>query len=244
MAGFFITGTDTDVGKTIVTALLSVALNENRIKTIPYKPVQSGSILKNSQLIAPDVDIYEKINQCHFPDSVTYLFEAPVSPHLAAKWDQVIIKKKRIDEDYNKLTHLYNCILVEGAGGVAVPLIDESYCVSHLMQELQLPVIIVARAGLGTINHTTLTVHYLRHLGLSITGIIMNGFRYSEKLAQLENVNMIEKMTNVPVIGQLPYLENIDQLLNDNELILEFTQQLNINFIIERWKEQVYEGIK
>ncbi|WP_078428572.1 dethiobiotin synthase [Alkalihalobacterium alkalinitrilicum] len=243
MSGFFITGTDTDVGKTIITGLLTAALNEKGIRTIPYKPVQSGAIYREKQLIAPDVDMYEKINNENWPHSATYLLKAPVSPHLAAIWDQVIIEKKQICEDYRKLNKENQCVLVEGAGGVAVPLIDEFYCVSHLMQELQLPVIIVAKAGLGTINHTTLTVQYIQQLELPITGIIMNGFQDSEKLAQQENVKMIEKMTDIPVIGKLPFVEDLEHRLNDKTFILRLIEQINIDYLIEKWKEHFCERI-
>ncbi|MDE5412036.1 dethiobiotin synthase [Alkalihalobacterium chitinilyticum] len=244
MAGFFITGTDTDVGKTIVTGLISAALNKRGTNTIPYKPVQSGSFFRENQLYAPDVDTYEKMNNKAFPQSSTYLLEAPVSPHLAARWDTVTVKEDKIYTDYLHLSNACDCILVEGAGGVAVPIIDENYCVSDLMKDLKLPVIVVARAGLGTINHTTLTVHYIRQLGLPITGIIMNGFENSEKQAQQENVNMIEKMTNVPVIGQLPFVQKIEQFLDNEELILSLIEQINIEFLIKMWREQTNERSK
>ncbi|MEB1808736.1 MAG: dethiobiotin synthase [Bacillaceae bacterium] len=244
MNGFFITGTDTDVGKTIVTGLISTALNKRGTNTIPYKPVQSGAFYREKQLYAPDVETYEKMNNKTFPQSSTYLLEAPVSPHLAALWDNVTIKQDQINTDFLNLSSACDCILVEGAGGVAVPIIDENYCVSDLMKDLKLPVIIVARAGLGTINHTTLTTQYIRQLGLPITGIIMNGFEDSEKQAQQENVKMIEKMTKVPVIGQLPFVQNIEQLLDNEELILSLIGQINIEFIIKMWREQTYERSK
>ncbi|WP_216830442.1 dethiobiotin synthase [Alkalihalobacterium elongatum] len=244
MAGFFITGTDTDVGKTIVTSLLSSALNAKGTNTIPYKPVQSGAEYREKQLFAPDVDMYEKVNRKTFPHSYTYLLKAPVSPHLAARWDEVTIEKDRIYKDFRNITNSCDCILVEGAGGVAVPIINETYCVSDLMKELKLPVIIVARAGLGTINHTTLTVQYIRQLGLPITGIVMSGFIESETVAQQENIDMIEKMTDVPVIGKLPYVENLEQRLDEKDICTHLIEKINIDYIIERWKEQAYERSK
>ncbi|GAC90349.1 dethiobiotin synthetase [Anoxybacillus flavithermus NBRC 109594] len=208
MKGFFITGTDTDVGKTFVTACMLRTLVDKRIRATAYKPVQSGAQWREGKWIAPDVDVYRKVIDVTDEDGCTYLLQTPCSPHLAAKIDGVTIEPDHIVAHVHKLQQTYDFVLVEGAGGIAVPLVDESFLIAHLAQLLHLPLIIVARASVGTINHTVLTVEYAKAFGLQIAGIIMNGFSTPKNEIEQENIRMIEAMTHVPVIGEIPHMTN------------------------------------
>lgn len=209
MRGFFITGTDTDVGKTFVTTCMLRTLIDKRIRATAYKPVQSGAQWKEGKWIAPDVDMYRKIIDVTDEEGCTYVLKTPCSPHLAARIDGVTIEPERIVAHMQKLQQTYDFVLVEGAGGIAVPIVDESFLVAHLAQLLSLPLIIVARASVGTINHTVLTVQYAKALRLRIAGIIMNGFSTPKNEIEQDNIRMIETMTGVPVIGEIPHMPNV-----------------------------------
>ncbi|MGX1981884.1 dethiobiotin synthase [Thermolongibacillus altinsuensis] len=209
MKGFFITGTDTDVGKTIVTTLLLHTLQQNGVSSIAYKPVQSGAEWKDEKWVAPDVEMYRRVAHVNEEECCTYLLKTPCSPHLAAKLDGVTIDPKEIVSHVRLLQETYECVLVEGAGGIAVPLVDDAYMIADLAADLQLPVIIVARTGVGTINHTVLTIEYAKKRGLSLAGIVMNGFSEPPTDVEMDNVRMIEKMTGIPVIGMIPYMNPI-----------------------------------
>ncbi|MBE2939658.1 MULTISPECIES: dethiobiotin synthase [Anoxybacillus] len=206
MKGFFITGTDTDVGKTFVTVCMLRTLMNKQIRATAYKPIQSGAQWQGGKWVAPDVEMYRQVIDVTDEEGYTYLLQTPCSPHLAARMDGVTIEPSRIVAHVKKLQQTYDFVLVEGAGGIAVPLVDESFLVAHLAQALSLPLIIVARASVGTINHTVLTVEYARAHGLHIAGIIMNGFSTPTNEIERDNIRMIETMTGVPVIGNIPHM--------------------------------------
>lgn len=158
----FITGTDTDVGKSVVSAILVQALH-----AYYWKPVQSG--------LAENTDTQTVKHLTNLPDpyflSETYRLHAPLSPHASAKLENIDIRMDAFHiPKYSEEHHL----IVEGAGGICVPL-NHTYLVVDLIQYLSLPVIIVARSTLGTINHTLLSIHYLKQKGIPILGVVLNG---------------------------------------------------------------------
>ena len=159
-AKFFVTGTDTDVGKTLVSAILMTGL-----KTSYWKPVQSGrEDMTDSGWIRSVTGFSDEL---FIPE--TYLLSQPLSPHASAMHDGVHIELKSFhlpdDEKYPRL-------IVEGAGGVMVPL-NESQLMIDLIKYLNLPVLLVARSTLGTINHTLLSLELLRRNGLEVLGVVM-----------------------------------------------------------------------
>jgi len=186
---FFITGTDTNVGKTIASAWLCL-----KLKAAYWKPIQSGAIE------GCDADTVAALTQNAGIDvlSSSYVFQAPLSPHLAAALEGSEIS-------FNKLVLPANdSIIVEGAGGVLVPLTHKKLMVD-LMQHLNLSTIVVARTTLGTINHTLLTLEALRVRQIQVHGVILNGPENND------NLWAIETYGNVPVIGHLPILSQITQ---------------------------------
>ena len=190
MKKFFITGTDTNVGKTITSAVLSYAL-----KSIYWKPIQSGLCESLS-----DRDIVQQLNglaDCHFYPT-NYALQASLSPNQAAELEKISI---HLDECI--LPNTSKHILVEGAGGLYVPLNEEAYMLD-LIKKLNLPVIIVARGTLGTINHTLLTINALRQQGLTPHGVIFCGHLH------VENRNDIERLGNVPTLLHIPHFEELN----------------------------------
>lgn len=219
--GYFITGTDTNIGKTIVTSHLVASLQQITIDAIPYKPIQSGVIKKCNRLVGEDVAFYKEhlLLKEDFSYYNTYTLETPVSPHLASKLENVLIDEKMIIEKYKELEEKHDVIFVEGAGGVAVPL-KEDFDTIDLMKALHLPVIIVTTLKLGTLNHTLLTTEYLKSHQIEIKGLIINKVPPTLNVMEKDNLWMIKKMTNLDVIGLIPEYEQPE----------DFTKISNLQF--------------
>ncbi|OGC30846.1 dethiobiotin synthase [candidate division WOR-1 bacterium RIFOXYB12_FULL_52_16] len=166
------------------------------------KPISCGPAKDNDALLLKKRlkinDPIHLINPIHL--------KHPLAPLPAARLEKKKIDLKKIFSAFKELEKKHDLVLVEGVGGVAVP-INKNYCVIDLIKDLKLPTIIVARAGLGTINHTLLTVSALREQGIEIMGIILNSFRGKE-LSEKSNAEMIEELSGVPVIGKLMWVAN------------------------------------
>lgn len=193
----FVTGTDTNVGKTVVSAILTLGL-----KAKYWKPIQSGADP------ITDTDWIKEIT--HLPESYflseVYRTRAPLSPHLSAELEGI-----NIDIDTINLPNDVKCkhLIVEGAGGIMVPL-NKQYFMLDLIRKFHIPVLIVARSTLGTINHTLLTIERLRESQIPILGVILNGPKNAD------NRKSIEHFGKVRVIMELePLLKlNSESLLN------------------------------
>ena len=206
--GIFIIGTDTDVGKTFVTGGIVYKLINNGYNVLPFKPIQSGGILENETLISPDIKYIKEI--CNLKNDYiemnTYCLKEEVSPHLAARLENINVSKEKIINHYKNLISKYDYVIVEGAGGIVVPLIENSYFVYDLIKDLNLNILIVSRANVGTINHTVLTNEFLKLNNISAKGIIINN--YNEKFYEDDNIKMIEKLTDLKVIHKFKSIEN------------------------------------
>jgi dethiobiotin synthetase len=189
---FFVTGTDTGIGKTVASGLLCAALD-----AIYWKPIQTGSREGTDRETV--MQLAGLPRERTIPE--TYCFAPPVSPHLAARRAGARIELKRI-----KLPSLLRGenLIVEGAGGVLVP-INDSELMTHVMKRLKLPVLLVARSSLGTINHTTLSLAALRAAGIEVHGVIMVG------KPNVENRKAIEHYGKVAVVGTIPVLARINR---------------------------------
>jgi dethiobiotin synthetase len=181
--GIFITGTGTDVGKTYVSAILV-----KRLKCGYYKPVLSG--------FDPDDNDCKHVTGAD--DCVSYTFIPPVSPHLAAQLEGVVIEPEKIKADFERITSQFDYVVVEGAGGIVCPLGD-NLMQTDIIKMLGLNIIIVADAGLGTINAAVLAVEHAKKHNLNIDGIIFN--RYNESnFMHKDNKKQIEALTGIKVI--------------------------------------------
>jgi len=210
--GIFVTGTDTGVGKTVVTGGLAGALRKNGVKAAAFKPVQTGGIESEEGLISEDALFYQAVTG--LPYSSRELnpccFKPPLSPNVAARISGQVIDPVAIEAAYIRLAAENDFVLVEGAGGLCVPLVDYHFTMADLARLLNTPLLVVARPGLGTINHTVLTVKYAQQAGLVVKGIIINGYRKDQAtLAERTNPEVIEGMTGVPILGIVPYLPEV-----------------------------------
>lgn len=206
---YFVTGTDTGVGKTWITASLATFWYRQGYDVGVMKPIETG--VKGPSW--PD-DAKALVQASHSADAqefvVPYTFEPPVSP-----WAATLMTGKRIDwnhliETARAVIGRHQVTLIEGAGGIAVP-IDADHSMIHIAQELEIPVILVARTGLGTINHTILSVEYAKAHGVKVLGIIMNAVNeLPEDVSITLNPSLIESLTGIPVWAVVPFHSDID----------------------------------
>lgn len=210
--GIFITATDTDTGKTFVTAHIVAAFREHGINAGYYKAALSGAYYEEDKLIPGDAkEVLTRAGlEADYDRCVSYTFETAVSPHLASQIENCPIKLSKIEEDYKAICERYDFMTVEGSGGIICPIQvngEEVILLEHIIKLLKLPVIIVARAGLGTINHTVLTVAYIKNLGVSLKGIILNEYEEGNILHE-DNKKMIERLSGVEVVATIPKVTN------------------------------------
>lgn len=201
MKQFFITGISTDVGKTIVSAIVAESL-----KARYWKPIQAGDLHQlDSGTVASLTDNVEIL-----PEGLT--LSQPMSPHAAAQIDEVVIEL----DDF-ELPNVNGNLVVEGAGGLMVPLNDDGLMIVDLMEEFALPTILVSRHYLGSINHTLLSIEELHNRGLEIEGIIFVGDE------NLETENVILNYSKLRMIARIPEVEQIDK-----DFILREAKKLKI----------------
>ncbi len=187
--GVFVTGTDTGVGKTVVAAWLTRALDADY-----WKPIQAGL---EDETDTATVRRLTGLPHERFHESA-YRLEAPLSPHEAARREGIVIELDRI-----RLPAADRLVVVEGAGGVMVPINDRAF-MADLIARLGLPAVVVARSGLGTINHTLLTLESLEARGVAVAGVVMNG------PPNEVNRRAIETFGAVSVIAEFPLLEPLE----------------------------------
>ena len=219
--GYFITGTDTDVGKTFVACWVLRQLNRQGLRCLGMKPVAAGvgdtaEGPDNVDVVALAAAGYRAVPRDWLNP---YLLSLPVSPHIAAAREQVQIDFSRIDSAYRQLADNADVVLVEGAGGWRAPLTD-SQDISDLAQQLQLPVILVVGMRLGCLSHALLTAQAILDSGLPLVGWIANQIdpQMSEYIA---NLHTLRQRLPAPLLAELPYAENPD-VLSDIPLPLWF----------------------
>ena len=211
--GVFVTGTDTDVGKTLIAAALTAALRRRGVAAAYFKPIQSGCPEKGGKLVPTDAAWARDITGLTEPlELLTPIpLRLPLAPGVAAAREGVTVDLGRVAQALSELAKRYDFFVVEGAGGLYVPLIDTTFLVLDLIRWLKLPLLVVARAGLGTINHTALTVLAAREQGLEVAGIILNRGSKSPGLAEQTNPAVIEALTGRPILARVPEVTDLSE---------------------------------
>lgn len=208
--GCFITGTDTGVGKTFVACALACALKRSGMDVGVMKPVETGCVERNGGLVPADALALKAAAASADPlDTINpYRFAEPLAPNVAARNTEREIDLTIIKERFEDLSSVHDLVLVEGAGGLLAPVTD-SETTADLVVQLGLPLIIVAPSRLGCINHTLLTVRVAEQKGIPVLGIILNhpAPLDAADLSTQYNLDEIKRLSGVPVLGEVPYME-------------------------------------
>ena len=200
----FITGTDTGVGKTHVAANLVLALHRRGIDAGAMKPVATGAIRKGVSEDA--VVLWAAVKRADPLELINPVcLRPPLAPSVAARVSRTSIDLRRVWSAYQTLASRHECMVVEGVGGLLVPILDR-YPVAKMAKRLGLPLVIVTRPTLGTINHTALTVLAARSFGLEVLGLVINhSVKIRIGLAERTNRKALEAECGVPVLGEVPF---------------------------------------
>lgn len=225
MKSVFITGTDTGVGKTFIAASLAAVLKSKGFDVGVMKPVASGG-REDADLLMKGAGVSDDIALVN-----PYCLKTPAAPAVAAEIEGVKIDIERIKSAYIELSMRHEMVIVEGVGGLLVPLYHD-YLVSDLVKELKLPVIIVARPDLGTINHTLLTIRQARTEGIEVLGVIINNYNESTAgTAEKTAPATIEKIGKVPVLGIVRHVEEAGTENGFNMMVKEIQERVKLDLI-------------
>lgn len=228
--GVFITGTDTGVGKTLIAGGMARVWLNNGKRIGVMKPIESGCVRSDNGLQPHDALFLKKMS--YSTDDLDlinpYRLEHPLAPSIAAELEGVEIDLKKIRCIYQQLGLKYDLMLVEGAGGLLAPLY-KTFNSADLVRLLGIPMVVIARNTLGTINHTLLTVEYARSNGLAILGVIINNLSSNPDPSTKTNSQVIKKLSGLPLLGVIPYLP-----LPEREDMTLITELIDEHVDIER----------
>lgn len=209
MNAIFVAATDTGAGKTLVTGLLAWYLIGEGRSVVTQKWVAAGS--------AKDIKVHSRIMGSipREPDDLMlpYSFKLAASPHLAARCERKAIDVKKIKKSFTALSSRYDFVIVEGAGGLLVPLSRKSLLID-IVKGLKIPALLVVHNKLGAINHTLLSIEALKARGIPIIGMIFNNLSKTKKAILDDNQRIVEEISGVSVLGELPRSDNIEVLKN------------------------------
>ena len=209
MKALLVTGTDTGVGKTFVTCGLAAALRARGLRVGVMKPAETGCPEKNGQLEPEDAARLKFYSGCELSlDQICpYRFAAPRAPWVAARDEESEIDPTRLQETYKKIQASHDITLIEGAGGLLVPL-RHDFHYADLAREWDLPVLVVTTSKLGTLNHTALTLAYLRQVGLRTLGYVVNTHEPTPPELVASNLETLRALTPESCLGQVPHQSN------------------------------------
>jgi len=213
LKSLFITGTDTDVGKTYITAGLGVVLRKMGIDVGVMKPFAAGTAQKKGYK-SEDIEIISRAAMACDPENLVnpQFFKIAASPYTAWKKLKTKPKVPTILSSFKKLTKLHDMMLVEGMGGIMTPIL-KNYYITNLIKDMKLPTVIVTRSKVGTVNHTIMTVKMCEKYKIPIKGIIINDFDKGYPLKDL--TRDLQNLTGVPVLGSIPFIKDMsDASLN------------------------------
>lgn len=205
--GIFVMGTGTGVGKTVVTAAIALAARARGRHPAVLKPAQTGDdgrITGDAEFVAGLIGLDEPVEAL-----CPYRLRAPLAPSVAAALEGRRLDPAHVVCSYNDLAGRHDLVLVEAAGGALVPF-SEGVDMAGLAALLGLPVVVAARPGLGTLNHTLLTLEALHRRGLTVLGVVISGYPDEPGLDALTNPGALARLTPVPLLGAIPFDAGID----------------------------------
>lgn len=210
MKAIGITATDTEFGKTVVSACLAAGFKQMGLDTGVFKPAASGCVRRaDGKLVSEDAELLMKGAGMPFEQHdkvVPYVLEEALAPAEASKLAGIRLDSKIMEQAAYKMINEHEVTVVEGVGGISAPLTDD-YLVKDFFKALNLPVIIVVKPLLGNVNHAVLSAYYAQHEGLNVLGFIVNGWDETNAgVLERTNLYYYEKLTGLPVLGKLPVL--------------------------------------
>ncbi len=232
----FITGTDTEVGKTVVAAGLAAAFKKRGIDVGVMKPAVTGCRKRRGKRISEDVEYLVNAAGCaDDPELVSpYMLRDPLAPEVAAAREGVRIDLRRIFGAFKRLCEKREALIVEGAGGLFVP-IKKKYFMIDMISALGAPIILVARPGLGTINHTLLSCEAARARNIGIAGVVINDYPKRPSLAERTNPDVIRRYAGAPLLGVVPRVPGVSVEEGKAEGLLEAIEKcIDIGRLIRR----------
>ena len=227
--GLFISGTDTGVGKTFVAGTLVTLLRGRQFDVGVMKPVETGCPRQDGRLQPQDALYLREMAGATDPldEICPYALEMPAAPSVSADAAGITLDLDRIAARFRELAARHQLTLVEGAGGILVPL-TETADYTDLMRKLDIPVLLVARASLGTINHTLLSVHWARHVELPILGVVVNSPTGPIAPSEHANLQALAKRLPTPLLGCLPYVSEASYDISLVEKSLDLARLLEL----------------
>lgn len=202
--GIFITATGTDVGKTFVTGLIVKKMRQAGYSCGYYKAALSGAEWADGKLLPGDACYVNEIAGLKRKpqELVSYIYEKAVSPHLAAKLEENPVELDKVKADFTAAAQMYDYVTVEGSGGIVCPIRydKQKLLLEDIIKNLDLAVIVIADAGLGTINSVVLTIEYLQKRNIAIKGIILNNYN-DDDIMHRDNKYMVEELTGQSVVA-------------------------------------------
>ncbi len=228
MKSLFITGTDTDVGKTYITAGLAITLRKMGIDIGVMKPFAAGIAQKNG-FKSEDVEILSNAAQINDPETLLNPQFFPISASPYTAWKKLKIKPKipMVLSSFKKLSNIHEMMLVEGMGGILTPILKDYY-VTNLIKDMKIPTIIVTRSKVGTVNHTLMTVRMCEKYKIPIKGIIINNF--DDDGYQINQLKKdLEDLTRIKVLGSIPFIND----MSDKSLYKIFKKNIDMKLLLK-----------
>jgi len=227
LKSLFIAGTDTDVGKTYITAGLAVTLRKTGVDVGVMKPFAAGTAQKKGYK-SEDVEILSRSAMTCDPENLVnpQFFPIPASPYTAWKKLKTKPKVSTILSSFKKLSKLHDMLLVEGMGGIMTPILKDYY-ITNLIKEMKIPTVIVTRSKVGTVNHTIMTVKMCEKYKLPLKGIIINNFDDGYPIQDL--TKDLKALTGIPVLGTIPFIKD----MSDASLYKIFKKNLDLKLLLE-----------
>ncbi|MFC0135894.1 dethiobiotin synthase [Massilia eurypsychrophila] len=204
----FVTGTDTEIGKTLVSSAILHKLVSGGVRACGMKPVAAGAVMVDGELHNEDADMLIASSNVHMPANLTtpYMLRAAAAPHIAAALDGVTIEPVPIIAAYAEIAAASDAVVVEGVGGFRVPLADD-FDSADLAAQLNLPMVLVVGLRLGCISHSLLTIEAIVARNLVVAGWVVNEIDPDMEFAD-ENVAALQQRIPAPLLGRIPYLDN------------------------------------
>ena len=209
----FVTGTDTEIGKTLVSSALVHMQAERGWRVAAMKPVAAGAHWRDGRWCNEDADALAACASVKLPQEITtpYLFQAPAAPHIAASLEDRVIDRQHLLDCYSQVRAQADAVVVEGVGGFRVPL-NDNYDTADMAKDLDLPVVLVVGMRLGCISQALLTAEAIRARGLSLMGWVANTVD-PQMLYPQENIDAIAQRINAPLLACIPRLVVADAVM-------------------------------